>query len=397
MAIESNGVVFVIKTAYDNALELVAQVNKYLIDNNITDSKGEQAFITVNAASPIWLILFAIGYAITILQTLTQAAGDSLSIENCSDSQLLNLAAIAGTTRFLGSKTILYVDITAGDSGPCTVTPADLIMYTALVSFEPITTTVIPANTTVEIEAHSTEVGSYVILPGEISSFVGSAPANLSTLTNSKDSIPGKSIETYNELRYRLQGGNSLFSSLEDCIQAIRSLVGITHCNVFFNSSSLDTLVLPGGISILPRNARIIIKGNSDKLAETYLTHMLAETGGALTQDYITLAGQTIPVKYDVALLKNFYIKLVIRAESDGPNFMAEIKRRLVTASGSLQVGINYTQNYLNTFVADFPYAVILGLYISMDKVTWTDTTHLNGNEIGVITSDYISYEEKIV
>ncbi len=73
---------------------------------------------------------------------------------------------------------------------------------------------------------------------------------------------------------------------------------------------------------------------------------------------------------------------------------MAELKRRLVAASGSLQVGINYTQNYLNSFIENFLYAKVLGLYVSMDGVIWTDSTDLDGNEVGIIASSFISYEE---
>lgn len=395
MAVEFQGQTFVPLTPQENALSLLNYINEQLVLNNIKDSKGEQAQIYVNAASPIWLILLAVGFAITSFQWLIQAAGNSLSIDNCSDQQLLNLAQIAGTERIAGTKTILFVTITVG-AGGATISPTDLIRYTDGVSFAPVGTTVIAANGSATIETKSTVNGPYYILAGEIDSFVSPKP-EVQSITNEQDSIPGRDLESYVQLRRRLQAGGNVLTNLDSAIFAIRNLPGVEYCNIFFNPSLVDNLVIPGPFTIPPRTALPFVHGSHPELAKTYFSHLLSETVGVLSQDYISFSGQVIPFNYRDVTFKNIYIKIVILKDSGGINFIAEARKQLLKASGTKSVGGNYTQQYLLDYLDNFPYAVVIGLYIAMDGITWTDTTTLKGNEVGVITSDNISYEEKVV
>lgn len=394
MAVQYNGTTFTVKSAYENAIELLTTINAYLVTNEVKDSKGLQAVIYVNYASPIWLIIFAVGSALSVLQGLVQAASDSLTIANCSDNQLLNLAEIAGITRLTGTKTILFFTVTADALGPCTVAPENLINYIEGVDFVPATTTLIPAGTSAVIEALSSVVGSYVIVPNALTSFKVE-PAHTQSLNNASASIPGTGIESYTELRSRLQGWGALLSSLDSLISALRTLPGITHCNVFFNPSTSIDLTLPGGIVVKPRNARIIVYGGSSQIAATFYQYSLLETEGAESQNYITKSNQLLPVYYDLAILKIFYIKVIVLEGSGGVNYGTELYKYLLPASGSKLVGLNYSQSYLNTYLNSFPYAEILGVYVSMDNIIWEESTDLAGNEVGIFSTEHITIEEK--
>jgi len=392
MAIEYLGDTFIPLSAEENALSLLNTINTLLVTNNVLDSDGNQAVFYVNLASPIWLIIFAVGTAMTVFQYLIQAAGNSLSITDCSDQQVLNLAIIAGTTRNPGKKTTVFVTVTATSAG-CTISPANLIKYTDDISFTPLTTTVIAASGSAIIETQSTEVGAFVLLPGELNAFVEPV-AGVQSIANALSSIPGIDIETITSLRRRIQQGSGLLSSIDSAIQAIRNLSGINHCNIYFNPSLIDNLVI-GSLTLGPRQAAIVVYGDSADIAETYLTYMLSDTVGSLTQDYTSLGQQLISVKYSKATLKYFYVKVVIEADSGQTGYLAEIWNRFIPASGSINIGKNYTQQYLINYLDNFEYANVIGLYISMDNVTWSDITSLTPTEIGVLASAYITAEEK--
>lgn len=393
MAIEYQGQTFVPLTPQENALNLVNYINEQLVLNQVLDSDGVQAQIFVNAASPVWLILLAVGFAITTFQWLLQAAGNSLSIDNCSDQQLLNLAQIAGTERIAGTKTILFVTVTAGPDG-CTVAPTNLLFYTPEISLTPVGTTVIGANLSATLETEATEIGPLYILAGEITSFVN-APAGFASVVNEADSIPGRALESYLALRKRLQAGGNILTNLDAAMFAVRNLPGISYCNIFFNPSLVNDLVIPGPFTIPPRTALPFIHGSNDELASTFFSYLLCETVGDLQVEYTSLSGQVIDLNYRDITFRDIYIKIVIAQDSGGINFIAEARRELLKASGTLSVGENYTQQYLINYLDNFQYADVISLYVSMNGVDWTDITTLKGNEVGVITSDNIEYEEK--
>jgi len=393
MAIEYMGDTFVPLSAQDNALALLDTINGLMVTNGVKDSDGNQAVIYVNVASPIWLILLAVGTAITVFQYLVQAAGDSLNIESCSNQQVLNLAVIAGVDRVPGTRTQLAVTVTATAAG-CTITPADLLFYSDSISFAPLTTTVIGANASVIIDTQATEDGALIILPGEITSFV-SAPVGVLSVSNALASIPGTEQESVTSLRRRIQQGSGLVSSLDAAIAAIRNLPGINQCNIFFNPSLVSNLVLEGGTTLGPRQAAIIIYGSSSLLAETYLEHMLSETVGALSQVYTSLGGQSFTVHYANATLKYFYVRVYTVAGSGQEGYLTELQRLLIGASATLDIGQDYSQQYLLNYLDDFPYATIIGLQVSMDNVTWSDITSMAATELGALSSGYITAVEK--
>lgn len=395
MAIDYLGQTFTPLTAIDNSLILLGELNALLIANNVKDSEGNQVAFKVNIASPIWLIILALGATITAFQWLVQGAGNSTSITNCSDQQLLNIAEIAGTERLPGTATILFVTVTAGPSG-AVITPSDTLPYGLTASFEPITTTTLGANATVIIETRSTAVGPVYVYPGEITAFAVT-PTGVVSVTNAASSIPGTAVESYSALRKRLQGGGQLRSSIDETIVSISALGGINYCNVYFNPSLTVVLTLPGGITISPRHARIFVYGSSDLLAYTYFQNMTAETEGTESQNYRSLSGQDIEVLYNVATLRNIHIKVVILAGTGQTNWLTEAQRLLLAASGTRSIGVNYTQQYLLNYLDNFPYAEIIGLYVSTDGITWSDSTDIYGEEIGIIDTADIVSEEKVV
>jgi hypothetical protein len=122
---------------------------------------------------------------------------------------------------------------------------------------------------------------------------------------------------------------------------------------------------------------------------------MTAETEGALSQDYITLASQALPVRYGLATLRDVHVKVVVAAGSGQDGYETEVKKVMISASNSKPIGVDYSQQYLLNYFDVFPYADVLALYVSMDGVTWTDLTTLDGDELGVIAEANIDIEEK--
>jgi hypothetical protein len=394
MAISYDGVEYTIDQPTDNALNLLNYINGYLT------SVGSTVQYIVNAASPVWLIILGLGYMLSIYQKLVYAAGQAFSIADCSNQQLLNLMEIGGTAPLLGSATTITCNIVVPVTGICHIlkTLTATVQYEGdAVIFSPIYALDIPAGTTGTVILQANSVGPMYIPAGAITAF-DIQPANITSIT-SLNSAPGKAPETFAASRVRLQTGNKYISGINACIVAIRSLTGIQTANLYFNDDLVTNLVIET-MTIPPRCCGMFVQGYSDNIADTYFTYMNAPcVGGTHSQNFITQSNQSIPLSYSLPNQVNLYLKVKVQIPASGivpTGYRDIINALLLPASNSLLIGAQYTQKYLQTFLSTY-YSddiTIIGVSLSMDNITFSDTTGLLKNQIGIIIASNISYTE---
>ena len=394
MAITLDGIDYTVDQPTDNALNLLNYINTYLT------SIGSTVQFIVNAASPIWLIILGLGQMFTVYQRLVYAAGQAFSIPNCSDLQLLNLAEIKGTGLLAGSGTVITCPVTAAGTGDCVIATTDTVTIDyegESVVFSPIYPVTIPQSTTVLVTLQTNTVGPMYIAAGAVTAF-DTPPTNFASMT-SNNAAPGRNMETYGELRTRLQSNSKHVSGIKACIEVIRSLPGIQTANLYFNRDPITDLII-AGVTIPPRSSALFVQGYSDYIAETYFAYMTAPcVGGSISQNYETGSGQELPVTYSPPVQRDIYINVKVRIPPTlivPEDYQVSINLLLLPASNSLLIGQEYTQKYLLTYLAEYnsPDIEIVGITVSMDGITYSDTTTLALNEIGIISTPNIAYTE---
>lgn len=397
-----DGIEYTVDTPTDNALNLLNYINQYCIDNNLKDSDGNPLQFIVNITSPIWLIILGLGYMFNTFQRLLYACGQSFNISSCPDTQILNLMEIAGTDYLGGTATVVNCDVTATGDGVCEVLKTDSITYAYEGEdkiFHPIYDVTIATGETEEVIMQAEEVGPLYIPAGSFIAF-DTEPTNFASMT-SMNSIPGTLPETTTEARKRLQSGLNTVSGLDAAITALRSLTGIRTLNLFFNNSLTTDLVI-ADMTIPPRCCGMIVQGYSEEIANTYFSYLdVPCVGGSLTQNHVTLAGQVIPITYNLPEQVALYVRVKVRIPDTyivPEGYQAAIIEMLLPAGGSLLIGQDYTQRYLLTYLEDFNVEGmdVIGLEVSTDGVTFTDTTDLDKNQICSIAEEDITFVEVV-
>lgn len=276
MSFEINGETWQPKTAAEHTTAIMEKINQLLQENNITDAKGNIVQLKQNYGNALYLLALGDGQSFAENDAKLTKAINSFNIELCDENQIQNLLPIAAMTRNPGSYSTLKLAVTATEDGNCVV-PAGTKAPYGNVNFVVQSEAVVFAGTTQLIDTVCDTLGPIAVLSGEVQSFETDI-ANLQSVTNPTSSHPGVAPETTNELRQRLITGDTIKYSLDGCKGALEELTGITHARVYFNYNVSEDIELPGGVSLAPRTAYIVVQGSSDKIAETYAQYMSAPT-----------------------------------------------------------------------------------------------------------------------
>ena len=307
---------------------------------------------------------------------------------------------IAGTEYLGGTQTIVNCTVIATADGPCEILKTDSITYPyegTDIIFHPVYDVTILASGSGKVVMQSETVGPMYI-PADAFTVFDTEPTNFSSMT-SLNSLPGSKPETTLEARQRLQRGIETTSGLDACITALRALTGVQTANLFFNTSLTTDLVI-ASMTIPPRCCGMIVQGYSEELANTYFDYLdVPCVGGSLSQDYETLAGQVLNITYDLPEQVPLYIKVKVRIPDTyivPEGYQDAIKSLLLPASGSRLIGEDYTQKYLLGYLDSFNIleVSIIGLTVSEDNITFSDTTDLALNQVCSIASTDISFVE---
>lgn len=301
-----DGIEYTINTAEENAQSMLTAINTWCNDNNVTNRDGDIIQIEANIANPLYIMLYGIGFLASMLQNLIYSAGCCLSLTSSSDRQLLDIADVAGVRRKDPSYTSILATVysnLADDEGavPCQITTdltATVSVNGQTVIFSPAYDVMVPVGSSRTIVLVAQSLGSFELSTNFITSF-DTNPEGFRTMATSA-SVPGQDQESITALRQRIQERVSSGTMLEQAIEAIEQLPGVTACNIYFNRSVYENELIDS-IEVPPRHALLFVQGFSSDIAKAYYTYMIAETtrgdvNNTLTQTYTTASGQELPI-----------------------------------------------------------------------------------------------------
>jgi hypothetical protein len=387
MSFEYNRDVFVPESSTDHALELLEDINTILTELGITN------LLKPVDSNALWILCLAVGEKLAKLDELLYQATQSLIISNCDDDQIDNLLPIAGTEYITGAYSRVEITVTATGDGTCTIPEGSQLQYTADIFFETTDLLEVPAGTSDTVMCQCTQRGAIDVLPEQLNSFVDNF-ANLSSVTNLLAAVPGRADETPNQARLRLLQGKIIENNIEGAIRALRALVGINYANIYFNYDPENDLELPGGVTVSPRYARIIIYGESELIADTYAARMIAPTEGTESQIFESLSGQEIEIFYDVATQQEIYVKVLIPIDitlTDSQESM--IKDIILNLSFEVNIGQRITQAFIAGAFRDFVEVEIIGIQLSLDDITYGAYVDVDADKVPTFVAEDISFE----
>lgn len=385
------------ESATTHAAKILQKINALLQEEGVTDKDGNIIQLTANSANALYLLLLGDADQFALLDQKLNAAINSFNIELCDDQQLQNLLPIAAMTRNPGSYSTITLSVTASADGDCTI-PAGTRAPFGDYFFVTDTDALIEAGTTQNIQATCDKVGPVVVLAGEITAFEEQI-TNLASMTNPVSSVPGVAPETMNELRQRLIEGDTIRYSLDGCKNALEALTGVTYARVYFNYNTTTAITLPGGVSLGPRKAYVVIYGHSDQIAKTYADYQSAETQNAAnagarakSQTFVTGSGQEIEIKYDEATTQRIYVKIVLSEETDVTSqLQSQIKRDLIRSSASWEIGQHATSMLMSKPFVNIDYGVVAYTQVSTDGENWNNHIVIPCNAIPVVDDNGIT------
>lgn len=407
--IELDGRKYIVSTPAENTQDMLDRINAYCTENNVTNSKGEVVSIEKNFASPFYLILWALGYLVTVIQNLVYSCAKGLNVQMASDDQLLNLADMAAVARGQASVTTFNLMVRAMDAensnydenaneGKCVITSEDTITYQGVV-YKP----AVRPNITLEpgqygyITMVAQTSGSNQIAASTITAF-DSTIANLDSISQPDDAIPGQAQESIASLRQRIQRKQYSGTSIDSAIDAVRALEGVTMCNITYNESNTETMnVGEDALEVPPRSALIIVQGYNPNIAQAYFKFLTAPTcnweysdTGEYTitsvypanrllevQEYVTHAQQRIPCVILKPKVKPVYVRVILGVNIES-SVEDSIKNTVAsTLMSTTVVGEDVTSAKILQALTDFATYSIVGTQVSMDGENWNYRTYI--------------------
>ena len=299
---------------------------------------------------------------------------------------------MVGTKFIEATYSIVDISVTASSAGDAII-PAGTLAPWAGINFVTNSLTTVPAGTTVAIPSTADTAGPYACPVGGITKF-STTITNVQTVTNLTASTKGTNAETVTSARRRIIAGDTMSWGPDACIRALRAINGLASANLFFNESATDTLVLPGPISILPRNAYIVVQGTAyaGQIATAYMKTMSAPTITAGHSDtYITLSGQSLTVNYDLAATLNAYVRVYYESSATTTTgFETALKTLIVNSQSGLYPGEELTSQYFSELLTGFSLAKITGVTVSTDGTNYSRTAEVDGNEYPVLDTSRV-------
>lgn len=414
--IELDGRQYTVKTASENTEDMRNTINTYCEAHDVRNSKGELIFIEARMSSPLYIILWALGYLATAIQNLIYSVGAAHNVQASSDTQLLNIAQMSNVKRGRASVTTIVVLVTAmtsdnpsydAEAEVCTITGEDTVTINGVVYAPAVYPSLRIAPGDVKpVTLIAQTPGGYSIAARTINSF--DAPVtNLDFLTQPNPSIPGQEVESIANLRARIQRRQISGTNIDSAMDAIRALPGVTLCNIFYNMQIISDPSQPGKIVgddtdyviVPPRWALLIVQGYSQDIAKTYFNFLTAQTipwttdiAGNITpsfenlspkakerilevQIFTTHAHQKIPVLIMNPRIKPVYVKVYIGI-TIASKVELSLKQAVCTVALNLTAGQSVTSAQILDALQEFKAYSLQGVLVSSDEgVTYGYTT----------------------
>lgn len=399
--VELDGIQYIVKSPQENTEDMRNRINTYCAENNIVNSTNELIFIEARFSSPVYLILWALGYLVTVIQNLIVSLARAHNVQEATPNQLLNIADMANVKRGQPSKTTFNIQVVAMsdedtnwdetiNDGDLVISSTDTITYQGVVYTPALRPSIrlkhgegaLGEYGYITMVAQTTE--SQAISEGAITGFDTTIP-NLGGFLQFT-SIPGQDQESIASLRERVQRKQYGGTSIDTCMDALRALPGVTVANIIYNESVHTTkLVGADGLELPPRFAMIIVQGYSEQIAETYFCYLTAPTVIKISdtdydmrnipasrvleiQKYYTHAQQEIPVLLIKPKQELVYIQVYL-----GMPVTGQLEEEMASAiaaglSKNLTIGQSITSAMVLGFLTSYASYGILGAMMKTES-----------------------------
>jgi len=377
-----SGSTWVPQSTYQHALSMLTAINGFLSPLGIT--------LKASMVNVIWWVCLGLGALAAAYDQNLALAEASLDPTQCADAQIPNLMIIAGISPIPGSYSTLEVQFTGDATGQTVPAGTHVKILNQTELFVTDEDVVVPALGTATVSATSDTIGAILVLSGQVSGTVETL-SHITNVTNLSAAIAGSDPETVTHQRTRLVNGQTLTNTVNGLATQLRSLSGIQYANVYFNPSPSAPLSLPGGISLPARTMYMVVMGASDKIAETYAALTLCPTYGSQSQNFVSNSGQTFPVHYDNATTTPVYVKVYISATLTYQlGYLIEIQNLIMDLAGSVTIGQSITAEFVALALANFTYATVNGVEVSLDGVTYGRVAVIGANSIATFAAAHI-------
>ncbi len=385
MSYTVNGSTWTPQTTIQHANNMLATLNATLLSLSLPT-------LTPSYSNIIWLILLAVGAIAAVFDQALSAAKNSFNIASCDDAQILNLLPIAGTSLIPGSYSTLNVIVTATSGGTLTVPSGSHVIVSGISNrFLTQSTITVPAGTSVTTPTVCDTIGAISVVSGQVSGFVESF-SNFGSVINTVPAVLGSPQETVAQVRTRLLNGNTLSNNINGLITALKELPGVINAAAYFNISPTLTLTLSGVITLNPRTVYMVVNGSSSLIASTYASLMNAPTQGTMLQNFVTLAGQNIPIYYDQAVLGYVWVKVYVNQNyTQKQGFQYQIQAAITSLANLVQIGQPITAEFVSQAFNNFVYCTINGVAVSSDGINYSRVVNMAANAVPTFSGSYVS------
>ena len=385
MSYTGNGSTWTPQTTIQHANNMLATLNATLLSLSLPT-------LTPSYSNIIWLILLAVGAIAAVFDQALSAAKNSFNIASCDDAQILNLLPIAGTSLIPGSYSTLNVIVTATSGGTLTVPSGSHVIVSGISNrFLTQSTITVPAGTSVTTPTVCDTIGAISVVSGQVSGFVESF-SNFGSVINTVSAVLGSPQETVAQVRTRLLNGNTVANNINGLITALKELPGIVNAAAYFNISPTLTLTLSGVITLNPRTVYMVVNGSSSLIASTYASLMNAPTQGTMIQNFVTLAGQSIPIYYDQAVLGYVWVKVYVNQNyTQQQGFQYQIQAAITSLANLVQIGQPITAEFVSQAFNNFVYCTINGVAVSSDGINYSRVVNMAANAVPTFSGSYVS------
>lgn len=379
MSFDVGGITWTPETASQHGAEILSAMNVLLQAQGL-------APVVATPANALWLFMLAVGSKEQVQDENLSQAINSFNLALASNQQIINLLPIAGTSLIPGAYSTVTMQVTAGN-GTVTV-PSGIQLPYGTVNFLTTSGITVPTSGIGYVNAVCDTLGAVVVPANGLTAFGTNVP-NLASVTNPAAAVTGRNVETANQARQRLINGQTIGWNLNGVQQAISSIPGISAAKIYFNEDTSDTLILPGGVAVLPRHCRIIVAGQDTSgtlIASNYLARITPPTDGVLYQEYTFLSGQVFRVYYNEAVSQELFVRVIYDENIPQQSGFATAITTILTGL-SFQIGQTISANTILDALAGFQYASLIDAEVSVDGIVWTNKIETDANAVPAITS----------
>lgn len=386
--IELDGKEYLVATPAENTASMLSTINTYCANHDVRNSKNELVVFEENFASPLYLILFGVGYLATALQSLVYSLGCAFSIPSASEHQLLNLADLANVDRGKASRTTVDILVYAEDTLSCEVTVDNSVTLNNVL-YKPAFDLRVEAGGVGHLILIAQEEGSFIVSEGVMEKFDDEIIGLKKVIQ--KASIAGKEQESIESLRERVQRRTYSGTNIDAAEDAIRALEGVTLCSIYFNDEPSMTKTI-NGITVAPRTALLFVQGYSSEIAKTFYQHLSCKTNKAsddrtLTQIYTSHSEQEFPVYIITPAQIPCYIRVYVN-QLVTTDVQAEMKEAIQQLALELSAGQTVSsQMILNALESDFSEYELQGAEVGKNSISYNYKQTPEADELFVINA----------